>query len=549
MYFLRRLLVPVCLFLATEGAWTAGIPWSESLDHFRGVDERGHLYYSDRIGEVDLGGNLKFPLVVVFDSSLDTPSLLGAGWFFPLLESNITPWDATQFRVREPGSWDAMLHTSSTPNQINSNKWLGTVEGDVITLRTNGGDSMVFNKGRIQSVTTNGRTFSYLYAGNRITEIREGNESKVQVVWNAANTEVIGLKFNGSQITFERTDRPKVFLIGGRSEIRGKDRTLGAINPSQGGGRKYSYGTDAKMHLTLTTNNNVFTWDPASRLILSDKDWNYSIKPGTKPIDHAAITRTNAKGQREYWYNDTAAGVETTENMDGSKWVVTRYVNGPLAGEVQKREKYDKGVLVDTSVPKYNAEGKQTSVSKNGETIAIVRDEKGRIAARVNPAGEKVYEVKYDTQDRKILEVEAGSYKNVTTYTAKGRHEEKYDGEGKLKGVSEYDLAGHNIMWSYPDGKVGRRLLDANGHSIALFLDGKLQTRFLYDSQEKLIQQIDYKPDGTTVALVEDKTVANPEAKGTPAGLKWAKDLNAATRKKLTDEALALTKQLNESLN
>ena len=86
-------------------AWVS--PSSKGLEpHFDGVDGKGHVCYSHQIAELDLGSDLKLPLIINFRSDRESSSTcFGKGWVLPLLESNIVQTAEDVFLMTQPDGW------------------------------------------------------------------------------------------------------------------------------------------------------------------------------------------------------------------------------------------------------------------------------------------------------------------------------------------------------------------------------------------------------------------------------------------------------------
>ena len=76
---------------ATGEALSCGIDWRLPQSHFEGVDEQGHVLYSEKIGDLDAGENLHIPLHIMFKSEwMASSPNLGRGWMLPLLDPGLS---------------------------------------------------------------------------------------------------------------------------------------------------------------------------------------------------------------------------------------------------------------------------------------------------------------------------------------------------------------------------------------------------------------------------------------------------------------------------
>src|SRR5438045_3848946 len=87
---LYALAAPLCVLSLDAPASACGINWRIPTTYFENVDEKGYACYSERVAEIDLGGGLKLPLIVNFQSERESISpYLGKGWVLALFESRI----------------------------------------------------------------------------------------------------------------------------------------------------------------------------------------------------------------------------------------------------------------------------------------------------------------------------------------------------------------------------------------------------------------------------------------------------------------------------
>lgn len=386
---------------------SCGLSWEVPTNHFDGVNEQGYVSYWEKIGEVDLGNDLKLPLIVNFRSNRESSSpYLGQGWLLALLESNIFQVDENKFMMVQPDGlqrwfWRDKPGSTTLDGQ---GRWKAEIKGNTITAWATCGWKLSYNKGRIASITTpKSRKLEFVRSGavNLVTEIRENGAAVLRVETDSRTNKVSGLAFNNQHIGIELADKPRVEALNGRNLIGMMDKSLNKLMLPGGTARSYEFAVNDKIQPTLKITNKadkerLFTWNPTTKQIASDNDWTYKIT-GANALANAAIGRTNVKKQTEYWFLDEAKGQETTQDIDGIKNTTSWFTSGVLVGKIRKKETTENGTQITAYRAAYDDEGhlirelhyvqnqleKEVTVTHNGKgEIAITVKEQGRIVTR-----------------------------------------------------------------------------------------------------------------------------------------------------------------------
>jgi hypothetical protein len=140
------------------------------------------------------------------------------------------------------------------------------------------------------------------------------------------------------------------------------DESLRSIAPSDGPSKSFEFAVNDKVQPTLkittkTGQERLFTWDAATKRVISDNDWTYQITMPNNPAGNAGIARANSRKEREYWFNDGGHGQEISQSRDGMRTVKTWFISGELLGKTRKIEESLNGVSVVKYKPVYGEQG------------------------------------------------------------------------------------------------------------------------------------------------------------------------------------------------
>jgi hypothetical protein len=504
-------LVAVCVACMAP-AFACGIQWTSPGSEFKGVDDQGHVFLVEKLGDLDVGGGLKIPVQAIFKSNWSANSpYLGVGWQLPLLEANVVQSDEGTFIMRQPGGWYRTFYrTKENQNILDGGIWKAEIKGDQITAWANCGDKLVFHQGKLLSFSVKDRTFTVVYSGNRATELREGGATKLRVAWNNAGTEAIGLDFNGSRVSLGRAERPRVQNAAGKNLIAGKDSSLGSLSGPGLSSKTFKYSVDDKIQPTLASEGRLWTWNPwQDNRVISDGRWTYDIKPGAAPGDNAAITRVDEGGRTQFWHKDKSSGTEITELSGGKRIVTERFVKGALRGKIRKQEIFDKGVLTSSHSWIYDDAAKLVREILNGEAITLIRDDQNRIVKKVNEAGKAVWERVYDKEGRTIRALTNGSLMVHEFLPDGSRKEYKKDPETeRVIQEWEFDATGKLAGLVAPNGDQIKVVYDTMGRREKLVRNGTLQELYVFEGAgEKPIKRILFRPDGKSIESIRIRTI------------------------------------------
>jgi len=219
--------------------------------------------------------------------------------------------------------------------------------------------------------------------------------------------------------------------------LKNLNRSLKSINPNDGTSKMFEFAVNDKIQPTMKISSpsetkRLFTWDPATKQIVSDNDWKYNITPHSDKMSNAAIGRTNGNDKSEYWYDDVSRGLLIMVGPDGIKKEQKRFTSGILNGRIRSEE-YSKGdKIVQTYQATYDesghllrqqwvADGKQTenrfdydsnghctNAYRNGQKLCSYIWENGKLTEKIYANGNKLI-IKPSTINKTISTIPNGN--------------------------------------------------------------------------------------------------------------------------------------------
>lgn len=338
-------LISALVFVALLGSFcgsgmACGLNWSEPRSHFEGVSCYGHVFLVEPLGEIEIKDGKKLPVRAIFRSESNAISpYLGHGWELSLLESHIVQIDEKWFRVTEPTGWYRYFWRDDKDPSIlhGQGNWKGVVRGNSISVMADCGDRLDFVEGRIRGMDLKGQKLEVVRSADGRATLKAGAMPMLSVVKNPLKDDADIQIGNNQTVKLSCVDRPLVEVIGGQPLVSQQVKSLGQITRSVGGSsRTVEYAVDEKLQPTIMLGERLISWNPTSRMINKDGEWIYNIKAGEGL--YAAIGRTNAKNQREFWYRDERNGQEIVQGIDGEKTVKAWFTSGALAGKLRSIE-------------------------------------------------------------------------------------------------------------------------------------------------------------------------------------------------------------------
>jgi hypothetical protein len=306
------------------------------------------------------------PIYLNFCVARETNSpYLGKSFLLAPLDSNFVQVDDNNFIMLQPnGLWTQFTRDNKEPTVLHGpGLWQAVINGDTITAWPGCGGKMVFNQGKLVSMSFGTHQLNLAYSGGKVSEIQEGGKTLLMVDTDSQTGSVTGLDFGGQHFGIKETQRPQVEVVGGQKLIGAMEESLGKLTFPNGIAQEFEFAVDKQMNPTLKITaggvERLMTWDVVSKQILADSDgnWIYDIRNGKDEFANAAIGRTNRNNTFEYWYDDVISGVEITQNTNGLIRVANRFVSGILAGKVRSVRLMDGQRVVSREKIDYNEYG------------------------------------------------------------------------------------------------------------------------------------------------------------------------------------------------
>ena len=427
---------------ACGSASACGLDWSEPKSHFEGVSNYGQVFLVETLGEIGIRDGKKLPVRAIFRSESNATSpYVGHGWELPLLESHIVQLDEKWFRVLEPTGWYRLFWRDDKDPTIlhGQSGWKGVVRGNSISVMAECGDRLDFVEGKIHGIEIKGHKLEVERTADGRATLKDGTTALLTVARDPLKEEATLQMGSNQAVKLGYADRPLVEVIGGQALVSQQVKSLGQIIRGEGGGtRAVEYAVDEKLQPTITLGDRVITWNPTSKLITKDGEWTYDVKAGEGL--YAAIGRTNAKKQREFWHRDEPNGQEIVQGIDGVKKVTSWFTSGKLAGKTRNKEEIVKGktrVIYQASFDErgnlfrellengeinqfaYSEDGSpktKTRLAQNGEPKDMVEYADGGKMRIVRSASGRTTEYHYDGQGRESKMIVNGNLHSETFY-------------------------------------------------------------------------------------------------------------------------------------
>jgi hypothetical protein len=302
--------------------------WNLPVYKFDNINELGFVDIWSNLGSLKLGNDQDIPLNIEFQSNRNSSStVLGKGWYFPLLESHVEQQDDNTFAVYLPDGRKLLFYRNNKtdPSSLQGpGKWKAQVDQSTITAWIDKKSQLVFTNGMITGIILpDGERIDYLYSGNLPSEIRKNGQTLFKVDVDPASQQVTGLEwtngFERHEAKISMSNKPRVDFIEGTPLIGGVDKSLNELSILEGRDFKYDYAVTDKMVPSLTFNDGnsetIFTWDPIQHNVLSANDDQYTVKDSNGVI---SIASQNKK---------TGATRKWVRALDGSR---ESYSDGPL---------------------------------------------------------------------------------------------------------------------------------------------------------------------------------------------------------------------------
>lgn len=367
-----------------------GLDWVAPTSHFDGVDFQGHVHKVETLGSLNVGGRT-VPVFLIFNSGNNQISpYVGRSFQIPLLESKMVAVDPNTFKFEQPDGWFQIFwRDQNNPTLLHGTSgWAAEIKGDIITASALCGTKAVFDRGKLTQLQIGEDKLDYVYAGDRVSEIRKNGITELRIESDSATGDVSSLKIaNDKPIAFQISRKPNVQNIGGSNLIVSMDKSLARYVSGSGTTKEFEFGVDDKLQPTLKwgRDGDKITWSPINGTIISDSVWNYDIKQNPDDaLASAAIGRKNQKGENEFWWANNKDGVETVTSTNGVTTTYNYYKSGVLNNRLRSIRETQGGITT--------------------EVVKIAYDDLGNILREVRGNKTTVYIYKRTSSSREVLE-------------------------------------------------------------------------------------------------------------------------------------------------
>lgn len=430
------------VWLPLPEAGACGFPWIEPKSYFENVDYQGHVHVVEKLAELEIDGLYKpLPIYVVFNSSYGIAPHAGA-FEIPLLESKIVQLDENNFLLRSPSGW--LLPFLRTKDKTILNGAMGMkaeIKEDRITVWSDCGDRLVFQRGRLVEIEQNGVKLLYSYQGDKVSQIRDGFGKPIMEVRTDAQTrKVMELVIpQRNPIQFSWGTKPVVQVFQGKRLIGGTVDAVTKFTLPTGDTKSFEFEVDGDLlPLIKCDGDERLAWNPETLLIEKSREWSYSVKPVKERFEYAAIDRVDSGGRRESWHRDSMRGTETWQK-DGVRSVSSYFASGRMTGALRKIEVLREGQTQKevTYQASYNEEG--NLIRELSQETLREFDKSGVVQKVVSTDGKVLYQ-----QVESAVPISAEGFVTSVLERATGKELRMYR-DNRLLGSLELDEKGRVI--------------------------------------------------------------------------------------------------------
>lgn len=372
-------------------------------NHVGYADSQGHFNLWRPLGEVEFGDDIKLPLRAHFSSDSAGGAVFGYGWTVPLLESTAVPQSETWIDMMTLGGAHVYLVRQKDHSQYWSGdqKWKGEMSSSGILTVT--GPKMwqfTYVQGRLTQVKTgDGETLAWRYNGDRavsVTKVGGRAGTGLEVESSTPGGLPSALLINSQRFPLTFGKMPTVSVDKGVPLVQGFQSSLQAIEKPGKIRETYDFVflQEGKYQLTQVDfegKQRVFTWDPATKQLISDGSCTYDVTPNPDAGSEPIVSRRDSKGRVESLFYDGRIGAMVYQGFNG---VVTRkhfmLAEGPNYLNLRKVESKLDGKWVTKEMDSYDEHGRlirsimgdevlQKSWYPNGKLASVSREKAGKL--------------------------------------------------------------------------------------------------------------------------------------------------------------------------
>lgn len=381
---------------------------------FPGVDIEGYLWLNQTLATIPFEtaqgknqGNL--PLHAYWTTRLsaeDEPGPLGAGWFFPLLESYCRPAGPDKLTLYTPEGYTQTLFVERRlvqgreqfPRKISGSGWTGTQDsGKAIVINSDCGDRLRFDgKGNLTEILVDGSRFTLSRNGQGKT-IELKSESATLCVFDYDPTGRL-TRFKPAKSGWAVCEYAPIGILDQKNRWTEKT-SLVKITFAEGGSFNFDFNKTAPS-VTFPVQPEV-KWNAESRFVQSVGTTKYNIIPHSNNPGGAEFILTASNGNTKLFYNDKTNGILIKSRADGTiektsfittgpNKGMTRSVHLTVNGKEELHEKYEYDQQANCTYIFKNGDETRNKFDKLGNLIEISHENKKVIKEKSNDGSKRI---------------------------------------------------------------------------------------------------------------------------------------------------------------
>jgi hypothetical protein len=510
-------------FIAVVCSLTASVAnaldFPERTNVLGAADVFGYLNHQVDLGKIDLTEEVSIPVRIDFSSDPKrSPSMLGWGWRFPLLESRLYLENKKTVRLDAINGETYYLYEGKASGVYELPAGGMVAErgrrADVFNVTFDDGWSFDYSNGVLMRFTLpEGATFLLRQGHRRLVsgitddrgrplfEVRYDRSGKApeQLIFNQDKT--VDFSFTDIRWKFALNSSSELDLVPSDLRIE-SDRFLNLASIEFGGEEasesySYSQGEVVTSRVKLpsqgelaaprqtskktlpsefsvtrsTAPEYVYGWDGVSGHLTRAGDDTYKITPRLSAYEYSKVERVNVNGIVDSWDHDVRSGVKTITDLDGGAQR-TYYIlsNGPLYGKVRKVEELRGGNVVSTLTNSFDPQGRlRRSISDGSvrvwdwedlaEGSSSIEYFNGAIRRKSVYRGDYLTEREVYLENGDVSQYQYGEADGIkwVTHFLNGKavsHKEMHQ-DGRLSRIKW--ASGKEQFWTYDDG--GQQML------------------------------------------------------------------------------------------
>ena len=337
--------------MTASGASLSYEDLSDLRGPYAGTDWLGRAFHAVRLGEAG-----RIPVYAYWCSSAKVVSpWFGRGWSIPFVESRIFPIGERSLELHQPDGYVRYFHKGATGKYVGGRHWTAERNQDEIRVTADSRDGFpksvfVFLRGRLVKMECEEGAYEFRHDSRNGDAVICKGKTVFSLKRDTSDPDILRLEVGGRRITATRRVASLVLPPSALGSVPGRsdEPCLAELSFADGARRTFAYGEDGAFARFATEGDNLL-WEPATGKIAASAG--YRFKVGTRPNDMSGpkITRIDADGHAESYFNDVAQGLTSEVAADGTGVTTRRFTSGDNAGRVRWRE-YTAGGAVNKRI-------------------------------------------------------------------------------------------------------------------------------------------------------------------------------------------------------